>query len=67
MICDLVTSSWVLSLSFPLETPPSTSGFSARVAVTGALLGDSLSPAGVAVAVISPTGRLFVGVTVATP
>ena len=65
MICDLVTRSWVLS--FPLETPPSTSGFSARVAVTGALLGDSLSPTGVAVAVISPTERLFVGVTVATP
>ncbi len=66
-MCDLVTSSWVLSLSFPLETPPSTVVNVGRVAVTGALLGDSLSPAGVAVAVISPTGRLFVGVTVATP
>ena len=65
MICDLVTRSWVLS--FPLETPPSTSDFSARVAVTGALLGDSVPSADVAVAVISPTGRLFIGVTVATP
>ena len=35
--------------------------------MTGVLLGDSLSPTGVAVAVISPTGRLFVGVMVATP
>ena len=65
MICDLVTRSWVLS--FPLETPPSNSGFSARVAVIGVLLGDSFPPAGVEVAVISPSGRLFVGVIVATP
>ena len=65
MICDLVTRSWVLS--FPLETPPSTSGFSARVAVIGVLLGDSLPPAGVAVAVICPSGRLLIGEIVAIP
>ena len=65
MICDLVTRSWVLSP--PLETPPSAEGFSTRVAVIGVLLADSLPPASVAVAVTSPSGRLFVGVIVATP
>ena len=54
-------------MSFDLETPPSTSGFSARVAVIGVLLGDSLPPAGVAVAVICPSGRLFIGEIVAIP
>ena len=54
-------------LSLPLERPPSDEGFSARVAVIGVLLADSLPPAGVAVAVTSPSGRLFVGVIVATP
>ena len=54
-------------LSLPLERPPSAEGFSARVAVIGVLLGDSLPPAGVAVAVICPSGRLFIGEIVAIP
>ena len=54
-------------LSLPLEIPPSAEGFSARVAVIGVLLGDSLPPTGVTVAVTSPSGRLFIGWIVATP
>ena len=54
-------------LSLPLERPPSSPVTGDFVTVIGALLADSLPPAGVAVAVTSPSGRLFVGVIVATP
>ena len=54
-------------LSPPLETPPPSSVTGVFVTVTGELLADSVPPAGVEVAVISPSGRLFVGGTVATP
>ena len=54
-------------LSLPLETPPSSTVTGVFVTVIGALLADSVPPAGVEVAVISPSGRLFVGGTVATP
>ena len=48
-------------LSLPLERPPSSPVTGDFVTVIGALLADSLPPAGVEVAVISPSGRLFVG------
>ena len=54
-------------LSLPLEIPPPASVNGDFVTVIGALLADSLPPAGVVVAVISPSGRLFVGEIVATP
>ena len=54
-------------LSLPLETPPPSLVNGDFVTVIGALLADSVPPAGVEVAVISPSGRLFVGVIVATP
>ena len=42
-------------------TPPSLIVNGVFVTVIGALLADSLPPAGVEVAVISPSGRLLVG------
>ena len=54
-------------LSLPLEIPPPSLVNGVFVTVIGALLADSVPPTGVEVAVISPSGRLFVGVIVATP
>ena len=54
-------------LSLPLEIPPPSLVNGDFVTVIGALLADSVPPAGVAVTVTSPSGRLFVGVIVATP
>ena len=65
MTWDLPTRSWTLKA--PFDTPPGASVKGVFVTVTGELLADSLPPTGVTVAVISPSGRLFVGVIVATP
>ena len=58
VISDLLTNSLVSLLPV---TPPSLISNGVFVTVIGALLADSLPPAGVEVAVISPSGRLFVG------
>ena len=58
VISDLLTNSLVSLLPV---TPPSLTVTGDAVTVIGALLADSLPPAGVEVAVISPSGRLFVG------
>ena len=64
VISVLLTYSLVLLLP---SVPPSLIVNGVFVTVIGVLLADSLPPAGVEVAVISPAGRLFVGWTVATP
>ena len=51
----------------PFTTLPPASSSVALVIVTGALLGDSSPPTGVEVAVIVPSGKLFVGLIVAIP
>ena len=58
VIVSLLTNSLVSLLPV---TPPSIIVNGVFVTVIGALLADSLPPAGVEVAVISHSGRLFVG------
>ena len=64
VISDLLTNNLVSLLPV---TPPSLIVNGVLVTVIGALLADSFPPAGVEVAVIFPSGRLFVGWIVATP